>query len=43
MRLISPVLREHGIQYEQGKFKDKVEDGTFTLERVKVIFCLLLS
>jgi len=35
------VIKEHGIEYEKGKFKSSVEDGTVTLERVKVI--LLLS
>jgi hypothetical protein len=37
LRLIAPVVRDHGVEYQQGKFKAKVEDGTYTLERVKVI------
>ncbi len=37
LRLIAPVVRDHGIEYQQGKFKARVEDGTYTLERVKVI------
>jgi hypothetical protein len=27
LRLISPVIREHGIDYERGKFQDKLNDG----------------
>ena len=38
LRLIAPVVRVHGVEYQQGKFKAKVENGTYTLERVKVIF-----
>ena len=33
LRLISPVIRDHGIDYERGKFADKLNDGTVTLER----------
>jgi hypothetical protein len=33
LRLISPVIRDHGIDYERGKFQDKIDDGTFTIER----------
>ena len=33
LRLISPVIRDHGIDYERGKFQDKLNDGTLTLER----------
>ena len=37
LRLIAPVIKDHGIDYERGKFADKLKDGTFTLERTKVI------
>lgn len=37
LRLIAPVVRDHGVEYQQGKFNAKVVDGTYTLERVKVI------
>jgi hypothetical protein len=33
LRLIAPVIRDHGIDYERGKFADKLRDGTLTLER----------
>ena len=33
LRLISPVIRDHGIDYERGKFQDKLANGTLTLER----------
>jgi hypothetical protein len=33
LRLISPVIRDHGIDYERGKFQDKLNDGSLTLER----------
>jgi hypothetical protein len=39
LRLIAPVVRVHGVEYQQGKFRARVEDGTYTLERVKVISC----
>ena len=37
LRLIAPVVRDHGVEYQQGKFNAKVVDGTYTLECVKVI------
>ena len=37
LRLISPVIREHGIDYERGKFQDKLNDGSLTLQRTEVI------
>ena len=33
LRLISPVIRDHGIDYERGKFQEKLNDGSLTLER----------
>jgi len=34
LRLIAPVIKDHGIDYERGKFMDKLKDGSLTLERV---------
>jgi hypothetical protein len=36
LRLISPVIKDHGIDYERGKFQDKLNDGSLTLERTEV-------
>jgi hypothetical protein len=33
LRMIGPVIRDHGIDYERGKFADKVRDGRLTLSR----------
>ena len=33
MRLIAPVIKDHGIDYERGKFQHKLDDGSLTLER----------
>jgi hypothetical protein len=33
LRLIAPVIQDHGIDYERGKFADKLRDGTLTLSR----------
>ena len=33
LRLIAPVIKDHGIDYERGKFDDKLKDGTLTLQR----------
>lgn len=33
LRLIAPVVTDHGVDYERGKFQDKLNDGTLTLER----------
>ena len=33
LRLISPVIKDHGVDYERGKFQDKLKDGTLTLDR----------
>ena len=35
LRLISPVIVDHGIDYERGKFQDKLNDGTLTLEHTR--------
>ena len=36
LRLISPVIGEHGVDYERGKFQDKLDDGSLTLKNTKV-------
>jgi hypothetical protein len=36
LRLIAPVIRDHGIDYERGKFQDKLANGTLTVERTTV-------
>ena len=33
LRMIAPVIKDHGIDYERGKFQDKLRDGSITLER----------
>jgi hypothetical protein len=33
LRLIAPVIRDHGVDYERGKFQDKLNDGSLTLQR----------
>jgi hypothetical protein len=33
LRLIAPVIKDHGVDYERGKFQEKVDDGSLTLER----------
>ena len=33
LRLIAPVIMDHGIDYERGKFQDKLKDGSLTVER----------
>ena len=42
LRLIAPVIKDHGIDYERGKFQDKLRDGTVTLERTQVRCALTL-
>ena len=32
LRLIAPVIRDHGVEYERGRFQDKLNNGTVTLE-----------
>ena len=34
MRLIAPVIKDHGIDYERGKFQDKLSNGSLTLQRI---------
>ena len=36
LRLIAPVIKDHGVDYERGKFQDKLRDGSLTLERTQV-------
>ena len=36
LRLIAPVIKDHGIDYERGKLQDKINDGTLTLQRTEV-------
>jgi len=38
LRLIAPVVKDHGIEYERGKFADKIASGHLTTERTKVLF-----
>jgi hypothetical protein len=38
LRLISPVIKDHGIDYERGKFQDKIVNGTLTLVNTEVVF-----
>lgn len=35
LRLISPVIRNHGVDYERGKFQQQLDDGSLTLERTE--------
>lgn len=35
LRLIAPVIKDHGIDYERGKMQDKIKDGSLTLERTE--------
>ena len=35
LRLIAPVIQDHGMDYERGKFQDRLNDGTLTLERTQ--------
>lgn len=35
LRLIAPVIKDHGIDYERGKFQDKLKAGSLTLERTR--------
>jgi hypothetical protein len=43
LRLIAPVIRDHGIDYERGKFTDKLRDGTLTLERTAEWFTHVIN
>lgn len=33
LRLIAPVIADHGVDYERGKFNDKLREGTLTVDR----------
>ena len=35
LRLIAPVIMDHGIDYERGKFQDKLNEGSITLDNTK--------
>ena len=35
LRLIAPVIRDHGIDYAQKKLKSKIDDGTFDMNKTK--------
>ena len=35
LRLIEPVIRQHGVDYERGKLQDKLNNGTHTLQGAK--------
>jgi hypothetical protein len=39
LRLIAPVVRDHGIDYERGKFQAKLDAGVLTLTRTEVMRC----
>ena len=36
IRLMAPVLQDHGVDYERGKFQNKLDSGTLTLEKTTV-------
>lgn len=40
LRLISPVIRDHGVEYERGKLKEKLDAGVLTLERTEAWLAL---
>ena len=42
LRLIAPVIREHGVEYERGKLKDRLASGAITLERTTVGDCVVV-
>ena len=35
LRLIAPTIHDHGVDYERGKFDDKLRAGALTLDRTK--------
>ena len=35
LRLIAPVIKDHGVDYERGKFQEKLDEGALTLERTE--------
>ena len=43
LRLIAPVIENHGLEYERSKFAEKLENGTLTLERTEVLsLCVIV-
>ena len=36
LRLITPVIKDHGVDYERGKLQEKLDDGSLTLARTEV-------
>ena len=36
LRRVAPVVRDHGVEYERGKFQDRLGAGALTLERTQV-------
>lgn len=37
LRLIAPAILQHGVEYERGKFQDKLNAGTLSLERTQAL------
>ena len=35
LRLIAPVIKDHGVDYERGRFQNQLNSGTITLERTQ--------
>ena len=35
LRRIAPVIKDHGVEYEQSKFANKLRDGSITLDKTK--------
>jgi hypothetical protein len=42
LKTIAPIIKNYGIDYERGKFQDKLINGTLTLERTQRWICLNL-
>lgn len=43
LNLIAPVVRDHGIDYERGKFADKLASGSVTLDSTRDWLCAPLA
>jgi hypothetical protein len=43
LRLIAPIISDHGVDYERGKFQAKLSNGSLTLERAEVCVCGLFN
>jgi hypothetical protein len=39
LRLIAPVIKHHGVSYEQAKFQNKLDNGILTLDRTNDWIC----